>query len=244
MLYNEPNNKNGLGQVTQNKSRSTRPDKKNQTREQILATALSLFNQHGFETVSTRQIAQQAGISQGNLTYHFPAREQIVEALYYQLWQAFEELLQTRPDAPPGLEQQVLGTYLICQTQYRYRFIMLDFVGVMRRHPAIRAHFVAMVPHRQRQFEIIFSHYTAQGWMQPEPAPGVYQRLVLQAYILGDFWLAEGAILFKGTEQEMLLHYSELLCGLFYAYLTPLGRQIFERALAELPGQVAGLNHL
>lgn len=225
--------------MTQNK----KPDKKSQskaqqTRERILAAALQLFNHEGIERVSTRQIATAAGLSQGNLCYHFPAKEQIVEALYQQLWQAFDQLLSATAGKMPELAQQPMATYQLLATQYRYRFLMLNFVQVMRSHPEIRSHFQAAVPRRQAQFAALFAHYTAQGWMVPEPAAGVYQRLVMQCYILGDFWMAEAEILFSGSQQACLLHYTELLCGMFWPYLTAEGRQILELALAQLPGQV------
>lgn len=219
----------------------TKNQKALKTREQILATALGLFNEQGVEAVSTRQIATAAGISQGNLCYHFPAREQIVEALYKQLWQVFEDMLAGQAQGPPDLLSQPFGSWLICRAQHQYRFLMLDFVGIMRRHPGIREHFRAMVPHRQAQFAAIFTAYTAQGWMQPEPEPGAYQRLVMQCYILGDFWLAEAAILFEGSEDEMLLHYSGLLCGMLWPYLTDAGKARLNQGLAELPERLKSL---
>jgi AcrR family transcriptional regulator len=41
------------------------------TRERILAAALAVFAERGFDGASTRQIAQQAGVPQGLLGYHF-----------------------------------------------------------------------------------------------------------------------------------------------------------------------------
>ena len=68
----------------------TQTKKTQQTRERILEAALKCFNQEGLESTSTRQIAAEAGISQGNLCYHFPDKAGLVEALYQQLWQAFD----------------------------------------------------------------------------------------------------------------------------------------------------------
>lgn len=51
------------------------------TRNQILSAAKTLFNERGYNDVSTRDIAGAVGISKGNLTYYFKKKEDIVEAL-------------------------------------------------------------------------------------------------------------------------------------------------------------------
>ena len=51
------------------------------TRQNILDAARKLFNEYGYNSVSLRDIANDAGISKGNLTYHFSKKEEIMEAL-------------------------------------------------------------------------------------------------------------------------------------------------------------------
>ena len=50
-------------------------------RRRILDAALELFNRNGYAATSQAEIAGAAGIRQGNLTYHFPAKLDVVEAL-------------------------------------------------------------------------------------------------------------------------------------------------------------------
>ena len=45
------------------------------TRDKILAASLVLFNQRGFGAVTTAGIAEQAGILEGTLWYHFRAKK-------------------------------------------------------------------------------------------------------------------------------------------------------------------------
>lgn len=52
------------------------------TREAIVQCARELFMQKGYNNVSVRDIAEAAGIRVGNLTYHFPRKELLVEAIY------------------------------------------------------------------------------------------------------------------------------------------------------------------
>ena len=54
------------------------------TRNDIMDTARRLFSERGYNAVSIQDLADELGISKGNLTYHFKRKEQIVEALLRQ----------------------------------------------------------------------------------------------------------------------------------------------------------------
>ena len=53
------------------KSTASDPTEKTETKERILSAALRLFNSQGTAGVSTNHIAEAAGLSVGNLYYHF-----------------------------------------------------------------------------------------------------------------------------------------------------------------------------
>lgn len=67
-------------------------------KQDILDTALRLFNERGYNAVSMRAIAQALGISVGNLTYHYKRKEDLVEALVAQRHQHYK-----KPQAPQSL---------------------------------------------------------------------------------------------------------------------------------------------
>lgn len=62
------------------------------TKERILKTAISLFNEKGFEAVSMRDIADALDISPGNLTYHYKKKLDILDEIIYQLRNEHEEM--------------------------------------------------------------------------------------------------------------------------------------------------------
>src|SRR5713101_1717111 len=53
-----------------------------ETRRQILDTALALFRERGFEATTIRDIAGRAGLSLGAAYYYFRSKEAIVGAYY------------------------------------------------------------------------------------------------------------------------------------------------------------------
>ncbi len=50
-------------------------------REDIISTARRLFNERGYGNVSLRNISDALHISVGNLTYHFPKKQDLLEAI-------------------------------------------------------------------------------------------------------------------------------------------------------------------
>jgi AcrR family transcriptional regulator len=204
------------------------------TREKILATALTLFNAHGTDAVTVRHIAAEMGISHGNLCYHFPSTDTIIAALYQQLVAELNAQIQApAPEAAFSLQTAVAMSHHSMACLQRYRFLMLDFVRIMRRMPEIRAHFRALMGLRKGQFRAMFAALQAQGQLLPEPLPGQYDRLIEHMSMLGDFWISSAEILYTGPAERELAHYEGLLGSLIVPYLTPAGLAAY-KAAAEI----------
>ena len=69
--------------------------KRDATRRYLLERALKLFQQHGVEATTMRDIAKAAGLSLGAAYYHFPSKEALVFA-YYEDNQAQMEAIAAR----------------------------------------------------------------------------------------------------------------------------------------------------
>jgi AcrR family transcriptional regulator len=67
-----------------------------QTRELILATALRLFREHGYDATTMRVIAREAGVSVGNAYYYFDSKEHLIQAFYGTLVSQHLELARPR----------------------------------------------------------------------------------------------------------------------------------------------------
>ncbi|MEO7335054.1 MAG: TetR/AcrR family transcriptional regulator, partial [Caldimonas sp.] len=52
------------------------------TAERILEATLALFNRFGEPNVSTTAISAELGISPGNLYYHYPAKDELINKLF------------------------------------------------------------------------------------------------------------------------------------------------------------------
>src|SRR5438552_17430336 len=61
-----------------------------ETRRQVLETALALFRERGFEETTIRDIASRAGLSLGAAYYYFKSKDAIVGAYYDYIQEAHQ----------------------------------------------------------------------------------------------------------------------------------------------------------
>lgn len=63
--------------------------KASNTKQKICDCAKRLFNEKGYDQVSLREIADAAGTTIGNFTYHFPLKENLIAAIQQDLHAGF-----------------------------------------------------------------------------------------------------------------------------------------------------------
>src|ERR1044071_4691248 len=70
-------------------------------RQQIVEAAVAILAEQGLENLSLSEIETRAGMSRGQLTYYFPAKEDILLGVFdHMLMMACKRL-----GPPPGVEQ-------------------------------------------------------------------------------------------------------------------------------------------
>jgi AcrR family transcriptional regulator len=89
--------------------------KGHERRGEILAAARRMFIAEGYETVTTRKLADRVGLSQTGLYVYFRSKEEILEALchdtFRQLTDSFRAIVAEGGDAP-GLLRRLLEGYI------------------------------------------------------------------------------------------------------------------------------------
>lgn len=136
------------------------------TKKRILQTALTLFNSQGMAKVTLRSIANEMGISQGNLNYHFKKREDIIEALYFQIVENIDHSIANGIKT----EHPLKGVFNISESImfifYEYRFFLLDFVLIMRENTKIKAHYRKLIKQRALEFIGLINVLIEKGIMR------------------------------------------------------------------------------
>ncbi|HTJ11458.1 MAG TPA: TetR/AcrR family transcriptional regulator [Dinghuibacter sp.] len=195
------------------------------TKERILTTALGLYNQRGVNAVTSRHIAAEMGISAGNLHYHFPRTDDVILALYRRLAAGFDDIVQR---AGAGFDDEIpqAGADTIAvfadrsfRLMYNYRFIFLHFVEIARRIPAVQKHYRALNRRRKKEFLDFFGRQAAEGVFRNDLPAGVWEALVTQFFIVGDFWLSNNELTEKLKGEAAIVHYRDLFLQTLVPYL-------------------------
>jgi AcrR family transcriptional regulator len=103
------------------------------TAERIREAALALFNRYGEPHVSTTQIAAELNISPGNLYYHFPTKDGLVDALFGQYEQALGQLLPAATDVR-DVEDTWFFMHSLFELIWQYRFLYRDLNLLISRN--------------------------------------------------------------------------------------------------------------
>lgn len=195
------------------------------TKEKILQAALGLFNRHGIDRITVRDIAKVLRISHGNLCYHYPNTNEIILALYFRLVGKIDTILNALQPDSNIFSMHANSTRRIFELLYSYRFFFLDFVEITRRVKKIRTTHYQLIEARKKQVRHFFQVLRDQGIFRKDLSEEQYEFLITQCFIYGDFWISSSEILYKGPPAKKIDYYVKGYLALFKPYLTDKGRK-------------------
>lgn len=156
------------------------------TAERILETTLVLFNRFGEPNVSTTLIANELGISPGNLYYHYPAKDELVNALFERYEQALTPVL----DAAGGVrdvEDAWFFLHTLFETLWEHRFLYRDLNDLLSRNRLLETRLQGVIAHKTRALRGMLTHMGLHGAVDMdsrEVAPTADSMVVLLTYWL------------------------------------------------------------
>lgn len=193
----------------------------------ISATALLLFNQEGIKNITLHKIAAEMGISQGNLNYHFKTKQDIIEALYFELVDKMSNEMNAMSQHLSLLSRLFESAAKTMGIFYDYRFLMRDIYIILKENETIRSHYIQLQEIRKGQFREIFEGLKASHIMREEEFEKEYERLFERMNILGDNWINAQEVL-KGELPNPVQYYQSLLFEIIYPYLTSQGKEQYK----------------
>lgn len=133
------------------------------TRDRILECALQLFNRQGEPNVSTLEIANEMGISPGNLYYHFHGKEPLVLGLFERFEEELTPLLDPPLEVRLDAEDYWLFLHLIVERMAQYRFLFQDLSNLTGRLPKLARGMRNLLNALKRTLAALLASLKAQG---------------------------------------------------------------------------------
>ena len=203
------------------------------TKGRIVGAAVRLFNESGTAAVSTNHIAEAAGISPGNLYYHFRNKEEIIREVLRRLVIRWGEVWVLPPDGPPDLGGLRVLLEKNVSLQWEYRFFYREILALIKRDPELGRQYRAIQRERLGEQELFFKGFIEAGIMREPGDPATLPALVKAAWIVSDNWLSFLESGGEAVEPESMRQGIDVLIQVFRPYLT-------EEALRELSGPKVG----
>ena len=126
------------------------------TAERILEVTLALFNRFGEPNVSTTLISSELGISPGNLYYHYPAKDELINSLFERYEKALNELLQAS-DGVRNVEDAWFFLHSLFEIVWEYRFLYRDLNDLLSKNRLLETRFQAVLKNKIRSVRSLLS---------------------------------------------------------------------------------------
>ena len=162
------------------------PKKPRRTAERILETTLLLFNRFGEPNVSTTLISAELSISPGNLYYHYPAMDELINALFDRYERALTEILQAA-DGVENVEDAWLFFHMLFELVWNYRFLYRDLNDLLSKNRRLEMHFQFVLKNKGRAMHALLDGLSRSGAARitgAEAAPTATSMVVVVTYWL------------------------------------------------------------
>ncbi|UDF35445.1 UNVERIFIED_ORG: TetR/AcrR family transcriptional regulator [Shinella sp. XGS7] len=161
--------------------------KPRRTAERILEVTLDLFNRFGEPNVSTTLISAELNISPGNLYYHYPAKDELINALFGAYERELNQLLGAA-DHVRHVEDAWLFLHMLIELIWKHRFLYRDLNDLLSKNRKLETHFQDLLDRKGQAMRALLSGLQLGGAiprLEPrEAGPLAESMVVLQSYWL------------------------------------------------------------
>ncbi|MBH5320909.1 TetR/AcrR family transcriptional regulator [Paenibacillus sp. GSMTC-2017] len=193
-------------------------------KDRILQTAVTLFNEQGTAKVSTNHIAASAGMSPGNLYYHFKNKEEIIGAILDQMYTKWHPVWTLPNDNQVTLIDLRSSLLLNFEILWEFRFFYREAIALLQADLGLRQKHQEMMDSRMLEQEAFIKRFVQDGVFYFSQGLDNLPQLVTAGWIVATNWLAflemngvsvdaahfqEGVDLLLAIFKPYLAHYSE-----------------------------------
>lgn len=202
--------------------------KPRRTAERILEVTLDLFNRFGEPNVSTTLISAELGISPGNLYYHYPAKDELINALFGRYEKALSELLGAT-DNVRNVEDAWLFFHMLFELIWQHRFLYRDLNDLLSKNRKLETHFQSVLQQKNQAMAAVLGGLQQGGALSMqvrEAVPTANAMVVLLSYWLSYEYVRDPRnALEPERANEALMRGAFHVLGLLLPYLEPASRE-------------------
>jgi AcrR family transcriptional regulator len=136
--------------------------KPRRTAERILDVSLELFNRFGEPNVSTTLISAELDISPGNLYYHYPAKDELINCLFGRFERALSPLLAAAGEVR-NVEDAWLFFHMLFERVWEYRFLYRDLNDLLSKNRLLEKQFQVVLRDKGRAVRSVLSGLGGAG---------------------------------------------------------------------------------
>jgi AcrR family transcriptional regulator len=199
------------------------------TKEKILETARILFNTHGISAISSKSIAEEMGISYGNLCYHFPKKDDIILQLYLNMQKNVEQQFKSIKEEVINLEFMLSRLKILFEEIYKYKFIYLGITKVVRHFDHIKKHAQDQFDQRWDILDTISGFLIENGYMKAFKDEKQKDMLIHALLMVSNSWISDAEVFYKGKEEGKIDYYMQVFFNLVRPTLTEKGLEGFKK---------------
>ena len=155
------------------------------TKEKIITTATTLFNEEGYNAINLFELSNHLGISRGNLTYHFKDKDSLLIAITDDMWNKIENE-RSKTMQLPSFENIHNEIQLYYKFQKEYSFIYSDQNVISQ--PYIKSKFKEMTNKSIADIKAGIAFSISIGNVIEEPQPGMYNNIAFITWMLAFYW--------------------------------------------------------
>jgi AcrR family transcriptional regulator len=209
------------------------------TAERILEVTLDLFNRFGEPNVSTTLIAAELNISPGNLYYHYPAKEELINSLFDPYERSLNQLLNAS-EGVRDVEDAWFFMHTLFELIWQYRFLYRDLNDLLSKNRRLETHFQAVLHNKARAVKTMLDAMSRSGALAVEAreaeATATSMVVVLTYWLSFEYVRDPRHALEPDAAQQALLRGAHHVLHLLVPYLEPAQRS----HLLQLAGAYGG----
>jgi len=206
------------------------------TAERIASVSLALFNRYGEPHVSTTMISAELGISPGNLYYHFPSKDQLVNHLYNEFDQGMRRLLEASGDVR-DLEDAWFFLHSLFERVWDHRFLYRDLNHLLSVNRHLETQFRDVLERKTQALAVLLDALMATEVVRMHPSE--VRTVAANMSVVLTYWLSYEYVrnprqaLEPESAQQALGRGAQQVLGLLGPYLASPQAQGHLRSLSQ-----------